>query len=324
MADITTRAVINQLKAFNVQTYDVGIRHADTGKMMNETLDKEKIIKAIPKLKALNLGGNDIYVRPHDDSAFILLDDIDEETVKRLESDGLRPAILVQTSPGNRQAWIKLSERPLDRETRKAVARYLATAYDADQASADGHHYGRLAGFTNRKPKYIDENGKYPWVLLERSNGLVATNGQNVLEMVLRHAPQQPQSPQQSPLSQAIETVGPMPENEEDFAQWYAKIIEYVEKSGLDIDYSRVDWTISRIAIERGYGKDTVIEAMLAHSPMLIGRKSGHINDYLLRTYWKALAYVNSGQSYDAVKDKLLEMAKTLAGVPKDQSFASN
>jgi len=63
---------------------------------------------------------------------------------------------------------------------------------------------------------------------------------------------------------------------------------------------------------------------MLAHSPMLLGRKSGHINDYLLRTYWKALAYINSNQPYDSVKDKLLDMAKELASVQKDQSFASN
>jgi hypothetical protein len=63
---------------------------------------------------------------------------------------------------------------------------------------------------------------------------------------------------------------------------------------------------------------------MLAHSPMLVGRKTGHINDYLLRTYWKALAFESCGQPYDVVKDKLLAMAKELAGVPKDQSFANS
>lgn len=324
--DITTRAVINQLKAFGVQRYDIGIRSAETGKMMNETWDKEQVIKAVPKLKALNLSGNDIYIRPHDDSPFVLLDDIDEEAVKRLESDGLRPAILVQTSPGNRQAWLRLSERPLDRETRKAAARYLADAYDADPASSDGHHYGRLAGFTNRKPKYVDDNGKYPWVLLERSNGLVATNGQSLLAMIVQHAPQPPQPPQaqQSPLAQAVQTVGPMPVNEVDFEKWYKSIIAYMEKRRLKVDYNKLDWKVSFMAIKKGYSKETIIGAMLAHSPMLVGRKSGHINDYLLRTYWKAQAYINSNQPYNKVKDKLLEMAKELAGVPKEQSFAKN
>ncbi|WP_223940025.1 DNA-primase RepB domain-containing protein, partial [Aeromonas caviae] len=30
----------------------------------------------------------------------------------------------------------------------------MAREYDADPASADSHHYGRLAGFTNQKPKH--------------------------------------------------------------------------------------------------------------------------------------------------------------------------
>jgi hypothetical protein len=325
MADITTQAVVKQVKAFGVHTYDVGIRSAGTGKMMNETWDKEQVIKAVPKLKALNLSGNDIYIRPHDDSPFVLLDDIDEETVKRLESDGLRPAILVQTSPGNRQAWIKLSGGSLDRETRKAVARYLANAYDADLASADGHHYGRLAGFTNRKPKYIDENGRYPWVLLERSNGLVVTNGQSVLEMVAKYAQRPIEVTERNGLSMAIEKAGSMPENNDKlFAKWYADIIGFLQEEELPIDYNSLDWYVARHAILKGYSKETIIGAMLAHSPMLLGRKSGHINDYLLRTYWKALAYINSNQPYDSVKDKLLDMAKELASVQKDQSFASN
>lgn len=328
--DITTQAVIKQLKAMGVQTYDVGIRHAETGKMMNECLTKEEVIKAVPKLKALNLRGNDIYIRPSVDTALILLDDIDEETVKRLDSDGLRPAILVQTSPGNRQAWLKLSESPLNRETRKAVARYLADAYSADPASADGHHYGRLAGFTNRKLKYIDENGKYPWVLLERSNGLVAKNGQNTLAMVMQYAtqtkrPLQPQKSPLSPLSMAIEKIGAMPENNDKlFAKWYANIIEFTEEKDLPIDYNRLDWYVARHAIKRGYSKEVITGALIKHSPMLVGRKEGHINDYLLRTYWKALAYINSNKPYDEVKDKLLEMAKSLAGVPKNESFAKN
>ncbi|MDE7981767.1 MULTISPECIES: RepB family DNA primase [Enterobacterales] len=30
----------------------------------------------------------------------------------------------------------------------------MASEYDADPASADSRHYGRLAGFTNRKDKH--------------------------------------------------------------------------------------------------------------------------------------------------------------------------
>ncbi|WP_223932390.1 DNA-primase RepB domain-containing protein, partial [Aeromonas caviae] len=37
--------------------------------------------------------------------------------------------------------------------------------YDADPASADSHHYGRLAGFTNQKPKHTTKTGYQPWGL---------------------------------------------------------------------------------------------------------------------------------------------------------------
>ncbi|MDE7981772.1 DNA-primase RepB domain-containing protein, partial [Escherichia coli] len=41
--------------------------------------------------------------------------------------------------------------------------------------SADSRHYGRLAGFTNRKDKHTTRAGYQPWVLLRESKGKTAT-----------------------------------------------------------------------------------------------------------------------------------------------------
>lgn len=66
-----------------------------------------------------------------------------------MTADGLAPAALIETSPANYQAWIKLSEKPISAELRKALAQKLARQYGGDPAIADAQHYGRLAGFTN-------------------------------------------------------------------------------------------------------------------------------------------------------------------------------
>ena len=52
-----------------------------------------------------------------------------------------------------------------------ALARILARRFLGDPASADWRHYGRLAGFTNRKEKYRRANGLYPFVLLHEASG---------------------------------------------------------------------------------------------------------------------------------------------------------
>ncbi|WP_311135866.1 DNA-primase RepB domain-containing protein [Providencia rettgeri] len=62
-------------------------------------------------------------------------------------------------------------------ELRGQIARTLASEYDADPASADSRHYGRLAGFTNRKDKHTTRAGYQPWVLLRESKGKTATAG---------------------------------------------------------------------------------------------------------------------------------------------------
>jgi len=87
-----------------------------------------------------------------------------------MKTDGFRPALVVETSPGNFQAWLKHSRR-LSKELSTAAARALAREYKGDLGAADWRHFGRLAGFTNRKEKYKSD-GLFPFVLLRQANGL--------------------------------------------------------------------------------------------------------------------------------------------------------
>ncbi|WP_250665640.1 DNA-primase RepB domain-containing protein, partial [Escherichia coli] len=129
-------------------------------------------------LKRMNAQGNDVYIRPAEQErhGLVLVDDLSEFDLDDMKAEGREPALVVETSPKNYQAWVKVADAA-GGELRGQIARTLASEYDADPASADSRHYGRLAGFTNRKDKHTTRAGYQPWVLLRESKGKTATAG---------------------------------------------------------------------------------------------------------------------------------------------------
>ena len=101
-----------------------------------------------------------------------------------MKEAGFNPAVIVETSPGNYQAWLKHSKR-LSKEVSTAAARALAEKFGGDHGAADWRHFGRLAGFTNRKVKYLDAStGLYPFVRLIEAGGGVYPEAERFLESV--------------------------------------------------------------------------------------------------------------------------------------------
>jgi len=71
----------------------------------------------------------------------------------------------------------------LPKEVGTAAARALAERFGGDTGAADWRHFGRLAGFTNRKQKYVDaQTGLYPFVRLSEATGKVYPRAQQFLE----------------------------------------------------------------------------------------------------------------------------------------------
>jgi hypothetical protein len=101
-----------------------------------------------------------------------LIDDLVPAKVSQLSKEGFQPAAVVRTSPGNFQVWLKHPE-PLSRAVGTAVAKLLAQRFGGDPSSADWRHFGRLSGFTNRKPRHAREDGSFPFVVLQAATGSV-------------------------------------------------------------------------------------------------------------------------------------------------------
>lgn len=174
--DRTLQAIGRQLKAMGCERFDIGVRDATTGQMMNREWSAAEVLQNTPWLKRMNAQGNDVYIRPAEQErhGLVLVDDLSEFDLDDMKAEGREPALVVETSPKNYQAWVKVADAA-GGELRGQIARTLASEYDADPASADSRHYGRLAGFTNRKDKHTTRAGYQPWVLLRESKGKTAT-----------------------------------------------------------------------------------------------------------------------------------------------------
>lgn len=171
--DRTEIAVRRQVAAMGSTVFEVGLykpNATDEPIMIPRVWDQDALLRSIPWLRLQNLQGRNIYIRPKGEHDLSLVDDLKPESIARMKAEGFQPAAIVETSPGNFQAWLK-HPAALPREVSTAVARELASLFHGDLGAADWRHFGRLAGFTNRKPKYAMEDGRFPFVRVINSSG---------------------------------------------------------------------------------------------------------------------------------------------------------
>jgi len=180
--DRTSSAVLRHLKALGSAStlFDVAGLWSDD-KIKTRQWDRETVIRSVAALRAWNTQGAAIYVRPILPLGVVLLDDVTRVTVEAMMAAGYPPCCIVETSPHNFQAWVKLIEnqekKPLETRLVSRAVRLLVDRYGADPGSADWRHYGRLGGFTNRKPKYRQASSLFPFVKVHEASGVVAPAG---------------------------------------------------------------------------------------------------------------------------------------------------
>ena len=186
--DRTTWAVQQQIAAMGAQVFEVGLfkpAAADEGLavMIPRTWDAGTLVRSIPWLRLQNSNGRNIYVRPKGEHDLSLVDDVSADAVKRMKSVGFAPAAVVETSPGNFQAWLK-HPCQLPRELSTLAARRLAEEFGGDRGAADWRHFGRLSGYTNRKAKYLSDGGLFPFVRLTEASGAAYAEGERFIAAV--------------------------------------------------------------------------------------------------------------------------------------------
>jgi len=275
MSNRTLEAIKNQIRAMDCHTYDIGLREQATGKFMIRNMTQEQVLDAVPWLKNMNAKGNDIYIRPGRDEnrALILVDDIDGIIVERMRDRGVGPALVVETSPKNLQVWISLGTEPMPENERAKVAKAFAAEFGGDVSSADATHFGRLAGFTNRKPEHLTENG-YPYVLCRDSRGYLAEKSEHIRLWAMFAKLPKDQTP---PSANTVNTANPNTAFKAYFEEWSRYQWE-------KIDMSKGDFAAASRMAKEGYTKADIETAILNCSPDLSTRKKWHMEDYARRT----------------------------------------
>lgn len=188
MMDRTSQAVQCQIGAMGAQVFEVGLfkpsaQEEGQAVMIPRTWDRDTVLRSIPWLRLQNADGRNIYIRPKGEHDLSLVDDLTADAVKRMKATGFAPAVLVETSPGNFQAWLK-HPRQLPREMSTLAARKLAEEFGGDKGAADWRHFGRLSGLTNRKAKYLSESGLFPYVRLIEAPGTQYREGERFVEAI--------------------------------------------------------------------------------------------------------------------------------------------
>ncbi|MES7760918.1 DNA-primase RepB domain-containing protein, partial [Cutibacterium acnes] len=110
--DRTAQAIARQLKAMGCDRYDIGIRDASSGKMMNREWTPQEVQQNAAWLKRMNAQGNDIYIRPAEQArhGLVLVDDLSSDDLDAMKQEGREPAAIIETSPKNYQAWVKVAQ----------------------------------------------------------------------------------------------------------------------------------------------------------------------------------------------------------------------
>jgi hypothetical protein len=168
--DRTEISVRNMLQAIEAPLYDIGVL-SDRGMLPGlDSMSAENVLTRLPLLKYRNARSSHIYIRPSGEHRYTALDDLSEVSLEKLAADGFTPCAVVETSPGNFQAWLKHS-LVVPKLLGTFAAQTLAGRYDADPSAADWRRFGRLPGFTNCKPKYRKPDGLFSFVRLKSHTG---------------------------------------------------------------------------------------------------------------------------------------------------------
>jgi RepB DNA-primase from phage plasmid len=290
---LTWQAVRSHLAAMPNELYLVRLIHNLTGRPFpGERLwTAAQLVSAstLRFLRARNCEGCDVYVHPYSgnqNAGYILvdLDRADPTAVNLMRANGHDPCVVVQTSPGHLQAWIRLSSSPLEPTVATAAGRHLAHLYGGDGASTDWRHLGRLAGFTNQKPARRTPDRYAPWVRLVHARAGLAPCGASLLASV-----RQSMQPLAAPLAINWTTTDTGPVSAAEAVTLYRSCVQrwHIRERFAQPDWSIVDLWVARHLLS--LGKPAVqIQAILRLASPHFPRRHGDPDDYLRRTVARA------------------------------------
>jgi DNA primase RepB-like protein len=187
---LTQQAVRCQLAAMPNKLYLIRLIHSVERKpapakrlWTAEELARERVVHS---LRADNRHGFNVYLWPYAERRnagyiFLDLDHARPHVLEDMRIHGHEPCVVLETSPGHLQAWVRVSTTPLQPALATTLGRILAERYGGDRASTDWRHLGRLAGFSNLKPAICALTGIAPTVQIIHAEPVLASAAHKTL-----------------------------------------------------------------------------------------------------------------------------------------------
>jgi hypothetical protein len=279
---MTVQFVQGQLRAMRVPVFDVGVYKpagADSAQpepeMLLRTWDSDSLLRSVGWLRLQNLRGRNIYIRPKGEHPLSLLDDLTFEAIEQMKTEGFSPALVVETSAGNFQAWVHHGEI-LPKELSTRAARLLSQKFHGDPSSADWRHFGRLGGFTNRKEKHRGADGLFPFVKLIEASGEVYPQARAFVAEVREANERNRQAAGRRQYLTPVVHSGPL-----------RTITDFRQKPEYQQDGNRIDLAYAIYALSHGMVEGDVRAAVASRDLSHKGNENRQA-DYIERTIRKA------------------------------------
>jgi hypothetical protein len=251
-------------------------------------------------LRIRNREGYDVYFRPYagDHNAGYILLDLDRPApgiLSSLRAQDHAPSVVVETSPGRLQAWIRVSREPLPPSLATLIGRRLAQTYAADLASADWRHVGRLAGFTNRKPQRRHPDGLAPWVKLIYARGCLAGGSAAWIEHATAELPAPAPAGDRPVQRHAAGLLPPTDLGSTVSGRLYQACLQRlrIRERYPSPDWSIADKWVARELLQSGTSWANVAD-VLRHGSPGFPRRHGDPEDYLRRTLHSAARQIHT------------------------------
>jgi len=295
--DLTVRQVKTQLAGMACSAYEVGVlppkHRKDLTPERTRTFTADQVVKSIPWLRRMNALDYDIYIRPAplaDGTVqpLVFIDDITRDAVARMRDAGFRFSALVESSPGNFHGWIRVADQPIGANEATATAKKLAQQFGGDPNSADWRHYGRLAGFTNRKPERRTARG-HPFAIIREAVTVVTDAARAVLASVRAYLAEK-RAAEERGRAQRIADIGRFRGGAAGLKEATAAFTEAWQRAAGSDDSAR-DLSACMSLLKRRYDAAQVEAAFRAASPGLDDRHR-RVDDYIARTVAKAAEFI--------------------------------
>lgn len=239
---------------------------------MTRGFSPDELEAHMPEMLRFQRRGENIYYTPlSDDKHHILIDDMTRDSLKKLQEDGFRPSVVLESSLDNYQCLLTIPKlgTEFDRDVGNRIAERLNREY-GDKKLCGCIHPHRAPVFENRKPKHRRENGTFPQVKLLFAERRECGKALALARRIDHEYAEEAEKRKAERRTFSMPNFGPG----DPVAAYYAHL-ENIRRHLTIEDYSRVDAMIALRLRSNGHSRESVEETIRICAPTIRDSPTG-------------------------------------------------